>query len=524
MKRFLLTFSALLISVAIFAQSPEMFKYQGVARDNSGNILSNQSIGLKISILENSSTGNVVYSETHSVSTNQFGLFNVEIGNGTVVSGTFSSIGWGSTTHYTQVEMDATGGTSYQLMGVSQLLSVPYALYAKSSGTGGATGPTGPTGADGVTGPQGPTGADGSTGPQGPQGPQGATGADGSTGPQGPQGPTGADGATGPQGPQGPTGADGSTGPQGLQGPQGPTGADGATGAQGPQGATGAQGPQGATGPTGNIALVGSVNQTMRHNGSSWVATSNLYNTGTQIGIGTTVPPNDLTVGKTTGTISVGIGHEGNFNEYESGRLIFNEDVAYGTSDTSICGFQFHHDGSANKLHLNAGCTTPSRMMTFLRTGNVGIGTTSPAFLLEVNGSAAKPGGGSWSAISDKRLKRDIHPFEDGLATLMKIKPVKYKYKESSGIESKKEYIGVIAQDMIDVAPYTVSKFESSTMKTISADGQSPTSDKQNFYSFDPSALDYIMINAIKDQQKVIQEQQKQIDELLKKVEALEGN
>jgi hypothetical protein len=130
-----------------------------------------------------------------------------------------------------KTETDPAGGTNYTITGTTQLLSVPYAMYAASSGSS-IPGPQGPAGATGAQGPQGAAGNDGALGPQGPQGPAGATG---------PQGPAGNDGAPGPQGPQGLTG---------QQGPAGNDGAPGQQGATGPQGLTGAAGPQGPAGPT----------------------------------------------------------------------------------------------------------------------------------------------------------------------------------------------------------------------------------------------------------------------------------
>ena len=160
-----------------------------------------------------------------------------------------------------------------------------------ANGTDGATGPMGPQGANGVDGSTGPTGPQGITGPTGPQGPTG-TGV-GIPGPTGPTGPTGATGAQGPQGNDGPTGPQGGTGvagPAGATGPAGPIGLNGATGPTGPQGApgpTGQQGVTGATGPTGPL-ISGSLNQTLRHDGTNWVANSTIWNTGTNVGIGTT--------------------------------------------------------------------------------------------------------------------------------------------------------------------------------------------------------------------------------------------
>jgi hypothetical protein len=115
------------------AQAPQAFNYQTLVRDLSGNLLSNRNVSFRISILSGSVTGAVVYSETHSGKvTNDFGLVSLEIGRGTPVSGTFSSISWSTSTFYMKVETDPAGGTTYQTMGTSQLLSVPYALQARN--------------------------------------------------------------------------------------------------------------------------------------------------------------------------------------------------------------------------------------------------------------------------------------------------------------------------------------------------------------------------------------------------------
>ena len=124
-----------IFTINLFAQSPEAFKYQAIARDASGNVIANQNVSFRISILKTSETGTPVYVETHNLTTNNFGLANLNIGNGSPISGNFSTIDWATDKYFIKVEMDATGGTSYQLMGTSQLLSVPYALNAKSAET-----------------------------------------------------------------------------------------------------------------------------------------------------------------------------------------------------------------------------------------------------------------------------------------------------------------------------------------------------------------------------------------------------
>ena len=118
-----------------FGQSPQLFNYQGIARDNAGNPLTDQNIALRLSILSGSTSGPATYSETQTTATNTFGLFNVRIGSGVPVSGNFSSIDWSSDSHFLQVEIDPNGNSNYQHAGTSQLLSVPYALYAENSGT-----------------------------------------------------------------------------------------------------------------------------------------------------------------------------------------------------------------------------------------------------------------------------------------------------------------------------------------------------------------------------------------------------
>ena len=120
-----------------------------MARDNAGNLIANQNISVRFSIYDATAGGTVVYKETQSVTTNALGLFTANIGQGTVVTGTFSTINWGGGSKFTQVEMDAAGGTTYVDMGTQQMLSVPYALYSGVSGNGWAlTGNVGTTAAN----------------------------------------------------------------------------------------------------------------------------------------------------------------------------------------------------------------------------------------------------------------------------------------------------------------------------------------------------------------------------------------
>lgn len=348
-----------------------------------------------------------MYSERQSVITSQYGLVNFVIGQGTVLSGTFSTINWSTGNYWVSLGVDFINGTNYIDYGSQRLMSAPYALYAKTAGvqlnqwrygavapaaalgnigdfylntatgdvhyksaastwtlTGNIKGPQGNVGATGATGPAGAMGATGATGPAGvagPQGPAGATGATGATGPAGPVGATGpagvagpqgiagtngingtngtavlngntnpnagigvngdfyintvtnelfgpkangawpagvslvgSAGATGPAGPTGPTGLTGATGAAGPQGPAGatgPTGLTGATGATGPAGVAGPQGPTGPQGPAGLLASGSAAGNTPYWDGTQWVLnSSNIFNNGSSIGIGTVAP------------------------------------------------------------------------------------------------------------------------------------------------------------------------------------------------------------------------------------------
>jgi len=321
MKKALLLSIILLTTFAAWAQVPQQISYQSVIRDGNNKVIASSTVGIKISLLQGSSTGPAVYVETHRKSTNANGLVSLEIGTGTVLLGSFASINWANGPYLVKTETDPTGGTNYSAPGVFALNSVPYALYA-ANGTPGPKGDKGDTGATGLQGIQGATGATGATGVAGANGktvsngtsnpvlgtgvngdfyintatntlfgpkangawpsgvslvgPTGATGAQGLQGATGATGVAGADGKTirnGTSDPVSGTGVDGdfyiNTAANTLFGPKangawpsgvslvGPTGATGAQGIQGATGATGAVGPRGDTGDTGPQGPIG---------------------------------------------------------------------------------------------------------------------------------------------------------------------------------------------------------------------------------------------------------------------------
>lgn len=246
-----LTFNFQLLTFNSFAQAPQKMSYQAVIRNNSNALITSTAVGMQISILQGSATGTNVYTETQTPTSNANGLVTLEIGAGTVVSGSFATINWASGLYFIKTETDPSGGTTYSITGTSQLLSVPYALYAETSGT---TGVAGATGATGIAGPNGLNGADGLTGAVGQTG---ATGADGTIG------------ATGTTGADGIVGATGATGADGIVGATGTTGADGIVGSTG---ATGVDGIVGSTGATGTFQSGITPGEMLYWNGSNWIA------------------------------------------------------------------------------------------------------------------------------------------------------------------------------------------------------------------------------------------------------------
>ncbi|OFZ29940.1 MAG: hypothetical protein A2437_00580 [Bacteroidetes bacterium RIFOXYC2_FULL_40_12] len=136
MRKILTIVAAIALTASAIAQSPEKMSYQAVIRNSSDQLVANQPVGMQISIIQGSATGSVVYAETQTPTSNANGLISIEIGGGTVVSGTFSSIDWTNGPYFIKTETDPTGGTGYTITGTTQLLSVPYALYAKNAGNG----------------------------------------------------------------------------------------------------------------------------------------------------------------------------------------------------------------------------------------------------------------------------------------------------------------------------------------------------------------------------------------------------
>ncbi len=140
--------ASLILTISIYAQAPQQFSYQAVVRGVNNELLVNKTVGMRISLLQGSNTGNAVYIETHTPLSNANGLVSIAIGNGTLVSGTFANIDWSKGPYFVKTETDVAGGINYTLITTNQLLSVPYALFAANSQIGpkGDVGPQGPAG------------------------------------------------------------------------------------------------------------------------------------------------------------------------------------------------------------------------------------------------------------------------------------------------------------------------------------------------------------------------------------------
>jgi hypothetical protein len=178
----------------------------------------------------------------------------------------------------------------------------------------------------------------------------------------------------------------------------------------------------------------------------------------------------------------------------ELGIRIFNNSLAPGQS--TIQGWDYSVNQARDIVMNDAG-------------GKIGIGTSLPTATLSVNGTADKPGGGSWAVFSDARLKQDVKTYNDGLSTLLKIAPVTYRYNEKSGCDTKPQYVGVIAQELQKIAPYMVDNF---------------TKDGADYLRVDNSAMTYMLINAVKELSTQLQDLQAENTDLKSCVESLCNN
>ena len=151
MKKLYILAFLLFATFATFAQGQDFMSYQAVIRNTDNTLVANHKIGIQVSILQGSFAGTAVYTETQMLTSNANGLVTMEIGGGNAITGSYNTINWANGPYFLKTEIDPTGGTSYTITGTSQLMSVPCALYAKTSGSS-VPGPKGDKGAVGLTG------------------------------------------------------------------------------------------------------------------------------------------------------------------------------------------------------------------------------------------------------------------------------------------------------------------------------------------------------------------------------------
>ncbi|MEN9998635.1 MAG: hypothetical protein RI922_1625 [Bacteroidota bacterium] len=424
------------------------------------------------------------------------------------------------------------------------------------TGPTGATGATGPQGPIGLTGPQGPAGADGATGPQGPIGLTGPTGATGATGPQGPiglTGATGATGATGPQGPiglTGPAGATGATGPQGPIGLTGPAGATGATGPQGPIGLTGATGPQGPTGPTWTLTTP-TVNPTgtltinatsgslapVTTLGQYWIASPNTAGTNALTAIGYLGTSTNQHMDLVTNNLVRG--RLSNLGEFFIGttNTVLTGDLMNGVSNTTfpwaVNGYS-SFNGSGVYGSITSGATIFAGVQgEYYGTNTSGAGVRGIAGAGTNNGvNGSKPNAGAgWGGLfqgdlgytgffgvaSDQRIKQNIQTIPHALDIVKSLRGTTYEHNLTAypdlGLKTGINY-GFIAQEVEQILPNLVQEKNIPHMgSTVRGANEEQAAEQIKTVSY--IEIVPILVEAIKEQQELIDEMKKEI-ELLK--------
>lgn len=246
--------------------------------------------------------------------------------------------------------------------------------------------------------------------------------------------------------------------------------------------------------------------------------------TSGSVGIGTITPGEKLHI---AGNLIVD--HGSSYKSFRSNgqshnilRLDNNNDFVFNSTSLSIFGGL---PSSAlmivgnNKFYDIRNAANQNMVRVDESNGYVGIGTSSPSATLHVNGTAVKPGGGTWGAASDRQLKSNINAYDDGLETLMQVNPVTFIYNGKAGIKTgDKEFVGVIAQELKQAAPYMVENF-----KYEEKDEDGRVLNSEEYLMVDPSALTYMLVNAVQEQQEVIEEKDAQINALNDRLERLES-
>jgi hypothetical protein len=571
-----LTLSLQAITQSSFAQAPQKMSYQAVIRNSANQLVTNKMVGMRISILQGSESGTAVYTETQTPTTNANGLATIEIGTGNT-SNDFATIDWAIGPYFIKTESDPSGETNYTIVGESQLLSVPYALYANSSenvtdatlsGKGTATTPL-KIAQQGATTGQALKWNGTSWLPANDE--NGLWTKNGYNAYYN-SGNVGIGTST----PQNNLQIHSSSVYSGLfltNDATGTTSSDGLI--------LGLQHQSDA--PTNRYAVL-----LNRENSSFQIGTNDLYQLTLTpqgyVGIGTTDPKRNLHINSSSvfasihltndasGTtasdgLSIGLQYQSDAPTNRYSQIINNENcpLYLGSNGnhnltiaadgkigigTSAPGAALHIKGSGYPnsfiimegegksdagFRLNEGISTKWHIFNSFSAGGlqiynsaaitaifckqsnsfVGINTTTPNYNLEVNGTAGKTGGGSWSNSSDIRLKNVLGNYNKGLNEIAALQPILFKYKEGNArnLPFNQEQIGFVAQDVQKIFPEAI---------TNADDG---------YLDFNIHAINVALVNAVKelkaenDQLKaengLLKSKVEQIDSRLANIESL---
>jgi hypothetical protein len=497
MKKSAFQFLSLLIITLTFlaniltslAQSPQKMSYQAVVRNNSEQLVTNQMVGMRISILQGSDSGTAVYTETQTPTTNANGLVTFEIGTGTT-SDNFSAIDWANGPYYIKTSTDLTGGNSYTISGVSQLLSVPYALHAKSVENGlilpykdSALAPDltpvfeiiskeGNSYTEAIRGVADFVNGTGVKG-VGTFGVIGVTYAPGGTGTSGVSMKNTGSGF-------GLSGVSNSSDGGGVWGNGGLYGVDANANSTKGYGLY-------ATASSTTGTTYGVYGKVYSGDGYSGYFKGGKFYISGRTGIGTETP--------SAGLHLKGTGFPESFIYLEAAS---GNDAGFRLYEGTTAKWHIYNVSGAGGLHI---CNSAFTTAIFAKQSNsyVGINTTTPNYNLDVNGTAGKTGGGSWSTSSDIRLKNVTGNYNKGLSEITALQPVLFTYKIANprNLPSDAEQIGFVAQDVQKVFPEAVTEAE---------DG---------YLDFNIHAINVAVVNALKEL-KTENDQLKAENEILK--------